>query len=84
MLDPVIEFFERIFHAIGRGIGMVISFLLWPFVAVARWYRGRNWLIRVPILSLPLIPSTTNDDRKQRICSICSMVGGARTSGLFT
>jgi hypothetical protein len=32
MLDPVIAFFERIFHAIGRGIGMVISALLWPFV----------------------------------------------------
>jgi hypothetical protein len=33
MLDPVIAFFERIFHAIGRGIGIVISALLWPFVA---------------------------------------------------
>ncbi|WP_417412776.1 DUF2333 family protein [Hoeflea sp.] len=55
MLDPVIEFFERIFHAIGRGIGMAISFLLWPFVAVARWYRGRNWLIRVPILIVLLL-----------------------------
>ena len=55
MLDPVIEFFERIFNAIGRGIGVVISMLLWPFVAVGRWYRGRNWIIRVPILLILLV-----------------------------
>ena len=55
MLDPVIAFFERIFHAIGRGIGMVISFILWPFVAVGRWFQGRNWLIRAPIIILLLL-----------------------------
>lgn len=55
MLDPVIAFFERIFNAIGRGVGVVIAFVLWPFVAVARWYRGRNWLIRVPIIIVLLL-----------------------------
>ncbi|MCZ4290241.1 DUF2333 family protein [Hoeflea alexandrii] len=46
MLDPVIEFFERIFHAIGRGIGMLISLLLWPFVTMAGWYRRRGFLLK--------------------------------------
>ncbi|MEM5494815.1 DUF2333 family protein [Hoeflea sp. AS16] len=47
MLDPVIEFFERIFHAIGRGVGMLISLILWPFVTVAAWYRQRGFMLKV-------------------------------------
>ncbi|OCW59180.1 DUF2333 family protein [Hoeflea olei] len=50
MLDPVIEFFERIFHAIGRGFGVVIAAILWPFVTVAGWYSRRGWLVRIPVL----------------------------------
>jgi hypothetical protein len=46
MLDPVIAFFERIFHAIGRGIGMVIAALLWPFVTMAGWYRRRGFILK--------------------------------------
>ena len=46
MLDPVIEFFERIFHAIGRGIGMLISLILWPFVTMAGWYRRRGFVLK--------------------------------------
>ena len=46
MLDPVIAFFERIFNAIGRGIGIVISFILWPFVVVAGWYRNRGFILK--------------------------------------
>ena len=55
MLDPVIEFFARIFNAIGRGIGWVIAMLLWPFMAVGRWYSHRGWMIRLPILILLLL-----------------------------
>ncbi|WP_322987959.1 MULTISPECIES: DUF2333 family protein [unclassified Hoeflea] len=47
MLDPVIAFFERIFHAIGRGIGVVVSFILWPFVTVAGWFAERGFVIKV-------------------------------------
>ena len=50
MLDPVIQFFTRVFEAIGRGIGIFISWLLWPFVAFGRWYQRRGWLIRGPVL----------------------------------
>lgn len=50
MLDPVIAFFERVFHAIGRGIGWFFAILLWPFMAAGRWFRQRGWLIRAPII----------------------------------
>ncbi|MFC6447381.1 DUF2333 family protein [Shinella zoogloeoides] len=49
MLDPIVAFFQRIFSAIGRGIGMVIAWILWPFVKVANWYRARGWIIKGPI-----------------------------------
>ncbi len=49
MLDPIAAFFQRVFAAIGRGIGLAISWLLWPFIAAANWYRQRGWLIKGPI-----------------------------------
>lgn len=49
MLDPIVAFFQRVFAAIGRGIGLVISWLVWPFVAAANWYRQRAWIIKGPI-----------------------------------
>ena len=52
MLDPIIAFFQRVFAAIGRGIGMVVAWLLWPFLAAHGWYRERSWIIRGPILAI--------------------------------
>lgn len=49
MLDPIVYFFTRVFQAIGRGIGLVISWILWPFVAASAWYARRGWLIKGPI-----------------------------------
>ena len=49
MLDPIVAFFQRIFAAIGRGIGLVIAWILWPFMAVTNWYRARGWIIKGPI-----------------------------------
>ncbi|WP_417419090.1 DUF2333 family protein [Hoeflea sp.] len=46
MLDPIVEFFTRVFHWIGRGIGLVIAWILWPFMAVGRWYTRRGWIVR--------------------------------------
>lgn len=46
MLDPVIRFFQGGFAAIGRGIGLGVAALLWPFVAMSRWYTGRGWILR--------------------------------------
>jgi hypothetical protein len=49
MLDPIIAFFERIFHWIGRGIGMVIAWILWPFMIAGRWYRRRGFILKAVI-----------------------------------
>jgi hypothetical protein len=46
MLDPVVQFFSRIFEAIGRGVGWLVSIILWPFVAMSRWYTRRGWIVR--------------------------------------
>ncbi len=52
MLDPIIAFFQRVFAAIGRGIGIVVAWLLWPFLAAHGWYRDRSWIIKGPILAV--------------------------------
>lgn len=49
MLDPIVAFFVRVFNAIGRGIGLFVAWLLWPFLAAHGWYRQRSWLVRGPI-----------------------------------
>ncbi|MBK5569369.1 DUF2333 family protein [Ensifer sp. SSB1] len=49
MFDPIVAFFQRVFTAIGRGIGLAIAWLLWPFIAIGNWYRQRSWIIKGPI-----------------------------------
>lgn len=49
MFDPIVNFFTRVFQAIGRGIGLVIAWIVWPFVTLSRWYARRGWLIKGPI-----------------------------------
>jgi hypothetical protein len=44
MLDPIIEFFSRIFYLIGRGIGQVVAWLLWPFLKLLAFYRSTGFL----------------------------------------
>jgi hypothetical protein len=44
MLDPIVNFFSRIFFLIGRTIGLVIAWILWPFLKVASWYRSTGFL----------------------------------------
>ncbi|MFB2550603.1 DUF2333 family protein [Ensifer soli] len=49
MLDPVVAFFQRVFSAIGRGVGLVVAALLWPFTAFSQWYGARRWIIKGPV-----------------------------------
>lgn len=44
MLDPIIEFFSRIFYLIGRGIGQVVAWILWPFLKLLTFYRSTGFL----------------------------------------
>ncbi len=46
MLDPIVQFFTRIFQAIGRAIGFVVSLVLRPFVWLGRWYAERGWILK--------------------------------------
>ena len=49
MLDPIIRFFQRAFAALGRGIGMLVAALVWPFAAGARWYRRRGGALKLVV-----------------------------------
>ena len=49
MLDPVIQFFARLFAAIGRGLGMLVAALIWPFAAGARWWRRRGGIVKIVV-----------------------------------
>ena len=44
MLDPIINFFSRGFFLIGRSIGLLVAWILWPFLKVATWYRSTAFL----------------------------------------
>lgn len=54
MLDPIVNFFTRIFQWIGRGIGFVIGLILWPFMWVGRWY-GQRGLILKAVVGLAIV-----------------------------
>jgi len=49
MLDPIVNFFTRVFQWIGRGIGFVIGILLWPFLWAGRWYTERGWTLKAVV-----------------------------------
>ena len=49
MLDPIVNVFTRLFQWIGRGIGLVVGILLWPFMWAGRWYRQRGWILKVVV-----------------------------------
>lgn len=46
MLDPIVDFFMRVFQWVGRGIGLMIGVLLWPFLWLGRWYSGKGWVLK--------------------------------------
>lgn len=54
MLDPVVNFITSIFYWIGRAIGQVIAWILWPFIAFRNWLRGKGWFIKIPVFLILL------------------------------
>lgn len=54
MLDPIVDFFTRMFQWIGRGIGFVVAWVMWPFMAFRNWLRGRGWFVKIPVFALLL------------------------------
>jgi hypothetical protein len=49
MLDPIVSFFARMFQLLGKGIGLVVGVLAWPFLWLGRWYRRRGWILRAVV-----------------------------------
>lgn len=52
MLDGITAFFQRIGQAAGRGIGLLVAWLIWPFMAAHGWYGRRHWMVKGPILAV--------------------------------
>ena len=46
MLDAIVSFFTRIFQAIGRAIGLAVSFVLAPFRWLGLWYARRGGILK--------------------------------------
>lgn len=55
MLEPVVNFFTRLFQAIERGIGYAVGIVLLPFLWLGRWYRERGWILRVLLGALLIV-----------------------------
>jgi hypothetical protein len=49
MLDPIIQFIQGIFSAIGRGIGYVVAWILFPFLSASRWYASRGLILKAVV-----------------------------------
>ncbi|AYG59834.1 DUF2333 family protein [Rhizobium jaguaris] len=58
MLDSITAFFKRIGRAIARGFGLLVVWIVWPFLAAHGWYRQRNWLIKLPIAAFLALIAT--------------------------
>jgi hypothetical protein len=54
MLNPIVDFFTRIFQWIGRGIGFAVGVILWPFMWAGHWYTQRGWILKA-VLGLALL-----------------------------
>lgn len=52
MLDGITAFFQLIGQAVGRGIGLLVAWLIWPFMAAHGWYGRRHWMVKGPILAV--------------------------------
>ncbi|MDL2397286.1 DUF2333 family protein [Rhizobium mayense] len=58
MLDSITAFFRRIGRAIARGFGLLVVWIVWPFLAAHGWYRQRNWMIKLPIAAFLALIAT--------------------------
>jgi hypothetical protein len=47
MLNAIVSFFTRTFQAIGRGFGLVVAFVLRPFLWLGNWFVRRSVILKV-------------------------------------
>lgn len=55
MLDPVINLFSKMFELLGRGIGYLVAWILWPFITFRNWLRGKGWFVKIPVFIILLL-----------------------------
>ncbi|MBW6423077.1 DUF2333 family protein [Rhizobium sp. XQZ8] len=55
MLDRIKAFFQTIGQAVGRGIGLLVAWLVWPFMAAHGWYGRRHWMVKGPIIAILVV-----------------------------
>lgn len=55
MLEPMINFFSRIFYYIGRGIGFLVGIILWPFLWLGSWYGQRGIVLKAVLGVVALV-----------------------------
>lgn len=49
MLDPIIDFFKRIFASIKRGFLALIALIIFPFVTVYAWFQASGLILKIVI-----------------------------------
>jgi hypothetical protein len=52
MPDRITAFFQRLGQGVGRGIGLLVAWLIWPFMAARGWYSGRHWMVKGPVIAV--------------------------------
>jgi hypothetical protein len=55
MFDPVVNFFTGVFEAIGRGVGVAVSYVLSPFRWFGGWYGRRGGILKAVLGALLLV-----------------------------
>jgi len=55
MLDRISGLFRGLAAAIGRGLRVLIAWLVWPLMAANGWYRGRRLWVKGPIAILVIL-----------------------------
>jgi hypothetical protein len=55
MAEPIVNFFTRIFQAIGRAIGTAVGFTARPFLGAGRWYAQRGVILKAVLGAIALL-----------------------------
>jgi hypothetical protein len=55
MLHQIGRFFRGLAAATGRGLRVLIAWLVWPLMAANGWYRGRRLWVKGPIAAVVIL-----------------------------